>query len=64
MEGLTLKGVTQDWESKHYWEALPLEQETAVMNEKLFLNIRKTVANDSQKFGLIYQGQQQNFVCL
>lgn len=62
MEGLTLKGVTQDWESKHYCTAL--EQETAVMNEKLFLNIRKTVANDSQKFGLIYQGQQQNFVCL
>lgn len=58
MEGLTLKGVTSGLGVKTLLGSTALEQKTAVMKEKLFLNIRKTKANDSQKFGLIYQGQQ------
>ena len=62
MEGLTLQGLTSGLAVKTLLGSTALEQETAVMKEKPFLNIRKTMANDSQKFGLIYQGQQQNFV--
>lgn len=58
MEGLTLKGVTSGLGVKTLLGSTVLEHEIAVMKEKLFLSIRKTTANDSQKFGLIYQGRQ------
>lgn len=65
MEGLTSKGVTSGLGAKMLSGNTALEQETAMVTGRLFFNIHSfTIANDSQKSGLIYQGQHRTLcVC-